>query len=97
MGTGGGRQYREYSISWGDWQYQAGSRREIRGPTDAAIEVIDGAAKTVDIGSHPNKTYEEVPKNKPKYVVYLATEDQRNRYGEKKFTKRINRHQGANA
>ena len=96
MGTRNGRQYRGYINSWHDRQYQDGSWREVRNPTDAEIDVIDGSKQTVDFGEHANKTYEAVLTNKPQYVVYLTTEeDQGDQLESKKFTKWITRHQRA--
>ena len=91
------RQYREYISSWVDWEYQDGAWREIREPTEAEIDVIDGSAKTVEFGEHANKTYGEVLTNKPHYLLYQMKEDQRNHYEAKKPTKRIARQKIENA
>ena len=69
----------------------------MRDPTDAEIDVADGATKTVHFGEHANKTYVEVLREKPQYVVYLMTEDQRGRYEAKKFSNRTKRQQRENA
>ena len=49
-GTMGERQYREYSGSWGNWQYRDGACREMRDQTAVEIDAIDGSTHRVDIG-----------------------------------------------